>query len=134
MASKFQGRRILVVEDEPLITFLLEDTLMIAGAQTVVQAARVAEALSAIGTAMSEGGLDAAVIDYTLADGQSALPVADRLATLGVPFVFATGLDASAVNKGGHVNAPIITKPYRPEEVVSCLSALMGQVSAGERD
>jgi predicted metal-dependent phosphotriesterase family hydrolase len=105
MASKFQGRRILVVEDEPLITFLLEDTLMIAGAQTVVQAARVA-------------------------DGRSALPVADRLAELGVPFVFATGLDPSAVNKGEHATAPVITKPYNPEEVVSCLAGLMGEVSA----
>jgi DNA-binding NtrC family response regulator len=55
MASAFQGRRIIVVEDEPLVTFLLEDALMIAGAQ----AARVAEALSAITTAMSEGGIDA---------------------------------------------------------------------------
>jgi DNA-binding NtrC family response regulator len=59
MASAFQGRRIIVVEDEPLVTFLLEDALMIAGAQAVVQAARVAEALSAITTAMSEGGIDA---------------------------------------------------------------------------
>ncbi|MBB5694350.1 response regulator [Muricoccus pecuniae] len=125
MASEFQGRRILVVEDEPLITFLLEDALMIAGAQTVVQAARVAEALSAITTAVSEGGIDAAVIDYSLADGQSALPVADRLATLGVPFVFATGLEASEVNKGQHMNAPVITKPYGPAEVVSCLARIM---------
>jgi DNA-binding NarL/FixJ family response regulator len=76
MASAYQGWRIFVVQDEPLVTFLLEDVLMIAGAQAVVQAARVAEALSAITTAMSEGGIDAAVIDYTLADGKSALPVA----------------------------------------------------------
>jgi DNA-binding response OmpR family regulator len=125
MTSEFQGRRILVVEDEPLITFLLEDALMIAGAQTVVQAARVAEALSAIATAMSEGGIDAAVIDYSLADGQTALPVADRLAALGVPFVFATGYDASAVNKGQHVEAPVINKPYGPAEVVASLAQIM---------
>ena len=130
MTSEFQGRRILVVEDEPLITFLLEDALMIAGAQTVVQAARVAEALSAITTAMSEGGIDAAVIDYSLADGQSALPVADRLAALGVPFVFATGYEASAVNKGQHLKAPVITKPYGPAEVVSCLARIMPRRSA----
>lgn len=131
MASDFQGRRILVVEDEPLITFLLEDALMIAGATVVVQAARVAEALSAIGTAMAEGGIDAAVIDYTLADGKTALPVADRLAELGVPFVFATGLDASEVNKGRHADAPVITKPYGPEDVLACLARIMGKVSAG---
>jgi DNA-binding response OmpR family regulator len=130
MASAFQGRRIFVVEDEPLVTFLLEDALMIAGAQAVVQAARVAEALSAITTAMSEGGIDAAAIDYTLADGKSALPVADRLAALGVPFVFVTGFEASAVNKGQHVDAPVITKPYDPEEVVSRLAEMMGRDSA----
>lgn len=134
MTSEFQGRRILVVEDEPLITFLLEDTLMIAGAKTVVQAARVAEALSAVATAVSEGGIDAAVIDYSLADGQSALPVADRLAELGVPFVFATGFGASAVNKGQHMNAPVITKPYEPAEVVSCLARLMRRGTADGDD
>jgi DNA-binding response OmpR family regulator len=56
MASAFQGRRIFVVEDEPLVTFLLEDVLMIAGAQAVVQAARVAEALSAITTPCLRAG------------------------------------------------------------------------------
>ena len=131
MGSEIGGRRILVVEDEPLITFLLEDALMIAGAGAVVQAARLAEAMSAITTAMADGGLDAAVIDYTLADGQSALPVADRLAELGVPFVFATGYEASAVNKGRHVDAPVISKPYDPEEVVACLGRIMRKVSAG---
>ncbi|WP_426954254.1 response regulator [Muricoccus radiodurans] len=129
MTSDLAGRRILVVEDEPLITFLLEDALMIAGAGVVVQAARVAEALSALTTAMSEGGIDAAVIDYSLADGQSALPVADRLAELSVPFVFATGLAPSDVNKGRHENAPVITKPYRPGEVVACLAGIMGRTS-----
>lgn len=130
MASVFHGRRILVVEDEPLLTFLLEDALMIAGAQAVVQAARVAEALSAITKAMFEGGIDAAVIDYSLADGQSAFPVADRLAELRVPFVFATGYDASALNKGQHVHAPVISKPYDPEEVVACLARIMPRVTA----
>ena len=114
-----------------MITFLLEDALMIAGARAVVQAARVAEAISAIATALAEGGIDAAVIDYSLADGQSALPVADRLAALGVPFVFATGYEASAVNKGRHADAPVISKPYDPEEVVACLARIMGRVPAG---
>ena len=130
MTSDFTGRRILVVEDEPMITFLLEDALLIAGAQAVVQAARVAEALAAIGTAVSEGGIDAAVIDYSLADGQPALPVADRLAELGVPFVFATGYDPSVVNKGRHLDAPVIAKPYKPEDVLASLSGIMGRISA----
>jgi hypothetical protein len=30
--------------------------------------------------------------------------------------VFVTGFEASAVNKGQHVDAPVITKPYDPEE------------------
>lgn len=131
MTLDFTGRRILVVEDEPLITFLLEDALMIAGARAVVQAARVAEALSAIGVAMAEGGIDAAVIDYSLADGQSALPVADRLAALRVPFVFATGYEASMVDRGRHAKAPVISKPYKPEDVLAALSGIMGGVSAG---
>ncbi|MFC7735337.1 response regulator [Roseomonas sp. GCM10028921] len=130
MTSDFAGRRILVVEDEPMITFLLEDALMIAGARAVVQAARVAEALSAISTAMAEGGIDAAVIDYNLADGQSALPVADRLAELGVPFVFATGYEPSVVNKGQHLEAPVIAKPYKPEDVLASLAGIMGRISA----
>jgi hypothetical protein len=44
--------------------------------------------------------------------------------------VFVTGFEASAVNKGQHVDAPVITKPYDPEEVVSRLAEMMGRVSA----
>jgi hypothetical protein len=46
-------------------------------------------ALRLIGAAGGDGGLSAEVLDIDL-DGEPVTPVADLLATLGVPFLFAT--------------------------------------------
>jgi AmiR/NasT family two-component response regulator len=88
--GKLSGKRVLVVEDEALVAMLLEDELRDAGAEIVGPAASLGHALRLIDRAAADGGLSAAVLDIDL-DGRHVEPVADRLAALGVPFVFATG-------------------------------------------
>jgi DNA-binding response OmpR family regulator len=105
-----QGRRVLVVEDEALICMLIEDRLIGAGAEVVGPACSVEEALGLIDRAATDGGLSAAVLDIGL-DGEMVLPVADRLATLGVPFIFATGYPVWS-NRGLHTTAPTLEKPF----------------------
>ena len=104
------GRRVLVVEDEALISMLLEDELLEAGAEVVGPACSVKEALELINQAAADGGLSAAVLDINL-DGEAVSPVADRLAALGVPFIFATGY-GEGYNRGLHAAAPILAKPF----------------------
>lgn len=117
-----QSRRILVVEDETLLGMLIEDSLMEAGATVVGTATSVIEALRLIEVAAADGGLSGAVVDLNLR-GEAATPVADRLAALGVPFLFSTGY-SDGRNADGHESAPVLCKPYEPRELIQALQTL----------
>jgi DNA-binding response OmpR family regulator len=120
-----KGRRVLVVEDEALIAMMLEDVLREAGAE-VLTAATLGEALRLVEAAAAAGhggGLSAAVLDIDLA-GERVLPVADSLARLGVPFLFATGYDAGC-DRGRHGAAPVLHKPFDPHDLIAALQALI---------
>jgi len=116
------GKRILVVEDEALISMLLEDELLEAGAEVVGPVCSVKEALELIDQAAADGGLSAAVLDINL-EGETVSPVADRLATLNVPFVFATGY-GEGYNRGLHAAAPILAKPFDGDQVTDIVRNL----------
>ena len=49
--------------------------------------------------------------------------MADRLAALGVPFLFATGY-GEGCDTGGHAAAPVLHKPFDPEQLVAAVEAL----------
>jgi DNA-binding response OmpR family regulator len=127
-----RGRRILVVEDEALLAMLAEDELLGAGARVVGPAASVAEALRLIEAAAAEGGLSAAVLDVKLA-GETVSPVADRLAALGVPFLFATGCDGDFCRRSDgatdHGAAPVLRKPFDPRALVAALDGLTARAA-----
>src|SRR5947209_20524471 len=80
-----KAKRILVVEDEPMIRMLLEDMLGELGYTVAAEAARIDEALEAT----KKRDFDLAILDANL-NGQPASPVADALVALGTPFLFAT--------------------------------------------
>jgi DNA-binding response OmpR family regulator len=127
------GRRVLVVEDEALVAMLLEDGLLEAGAEVVGPACSVDEALGLIERVACDGGLSAAVLDINL-QGAAVSPVADRLAALGVPFVFATGYGEDC-ERGLHMAAPVLAKPFNPDALVAAIGALAprGDTSPGPR-
>lgn len=79
--------RILVVEDEFFLAEDLARVLAGVGATVVGPAPRVADALHLI---ENEERLDAAILDVNLG-GETVFPVAAKLESRGVPFVFATG-------------------------------------------
>jgi CheY-like chemotaxis protein len=116
------GRRVLVVEDEALVAMLMEDGLVDAGAEVVGPAGSVDEALGLIEQVTCDGGLNAAVLDMNL-EGATVLPVADRLAALGVPFVFATGYGENC-DRGTHAAALILAKPFEPDALVAVVEGL----------
>jgi DNA-binding response OmpR family regulator len=127
-----RGRRILVVEDEALIAMLIEDGLLDEGAKVVGPARTVDEALLLIDQAASDGGLDAAVLDFRL-EGEVVLPVADRLAVLHVPFVFATGY-GEYCDRGAHSNARVMTKPYDPDALIAVVESLASDTTTTPGD
>jgi CheY-like chemotaxis protein len=112
-------RRILLVEDEPVIAFALEDLVADLGYEVVGPAFRLPEALD---IAASEP-LDAAILDVNLNE-LTSYPVAERLRARGVPFLFATGYAESGVDWPDEV--AVIAKPYSRGQVEVALRHLLG--------
>jgi DNA-binding response OmpR family regulator len=79
----FAGRRVLVVEDDFLVSLTTVDFLESIGCEVVGPAARIAVAVR---LAQSES-VDAAVLDINIA-GDMVWPVAEVLRRRGVPFIF----------------------------------------------
>lgn len=119
---KLKNKRILLVEDEAMVAMLVEDELVRAGAEVLGPAHSVADALHMIDAATANGGIGAAVLDINVS-GRHVSPVADRLAALGVPFLFATGYGAGR-ETAGHDAAPVLEKPFDPERLVAAVEAL----------
>ncbi len=120
--AKLTGKRVLVVEDEALLSMLVEDELRGAGATVLGPACSLGDALRLVEAAAADGGISAAVLDINL-DGRHVAPVADRLAALGVPFVFATGYGENH-DTGGHGTAPTLRKPYCTGSLIAAVGAL----------
>ncbi len=113
------GKRILVVEDEPLIGMVVEDLLLELGAEVVGPACTIDQA-----TRLIEGTeIDAAVLDVNLA-GISSEPVARILRERSVPFVFATGYERPDVP--GFETTPVARKPFVGEQLATLLSNALG--------
>ena len=126
MASPLAGRRILVVEDELMVSWLLQDMLTDLGCTVVGPAARVDEALALIGADATSGEtIDAAFLDINL-DREMSYPVADVLAARGVPFVFSTGYDRATLLEG-YQSCPMLQKPYHQGALTLALTSLLAE-------
>jgi CheY-like chemotaxis protein len=119
MNSPFSGRRVLVVEDEVLVAWLLEDMLADLGCAVVGPAASVKQALAMI----DAEAIDVAVLDVNL-NGQLSYPIADALAARGVPFVFSTGYDKDRM-LDGYKTFPVLQKPFHQSELSDILAKLL---------
>ncbi len=110
---------ILIVEDEPLIAMMLEDFLEILDKTPIGPADNVAEAVALIG----RGGIDAAILDVNLRNGETSWAIADALAEAGVPFVFASGgSDETMIDR--FRDRPVLPKPFTMTGVEAALAAL----------
>lgn len=113
------GKRILIVEDEPLIALDLEATVIDCLGTVVGPVRTLAEAQQFA----DSSDLDAAILDLRLADGLT-LPVIERLHARGIPFVIHSGtIEASML--AAWPNVQIVSKPALAEKVVAVLAGLM---------
>jgi CheY-like chemotaxis protein len=103
--SLLAGRRILVVEDEPLVADLLEEMLADLGGRVVGPAYSIAAALELAAAPECDG----AVLDVNIR-GDRIDPVARALRARRVPLIFATGYGARAAP--AVAGEPVIEKPY----------------------
>jgi DNA-binding response OmpR family regulator len=113
------GQRILIVEDEPLISMMLEDFLDALDRQVAGVADNVAEALALI----DKGGIDGAILDVNLRAGETSWPIADALAAAGIPFLIATGGSGETIAEA-HRGCPLLSKPFTLNSVGEALDDL----------
>lgn len=124
--TALHGLSVLVVEDEPIVSLLVESMLMDLGCKDVRYASSVEEALDML----AQGSPDAAVLDVNLA-GETGYPIARQLAAAEVPFVFATGYGAGGIHPDW-AGRPVVQKPFRRDMLASALaSALEAEGAAG---
>lgn len=113
------ARRVLVVEDEMTIAFLIEDMLVDLGCEVVKVAMRLSEAIDAA----ERLDLDLAILDINL-DGLRSFPVADILARRKIPFVFATGYGSAGVDEA-YRTAPVLSKPFVSRDLRDVIGAVI---------
>ena len=104
-----------------LVLMSIEDMLADLGCEFVAAAATVDQAVALIRAQF----FDAAMLDMNL-NGTKSFPVADKLAELGVPFIFATGYNAQDM-RDGYGNRPVLKKPIRYQELVEVFTRLLSE-------
>ncbi len=110
---------ILIVEDEPLISMILEEWMVDLGHEVVGPAATVAEAIKLINTDI----IHAALLDVRLRQDKSDA-IAQMLLERSIPFAFTTG-DTSNIAGGAFADCQYIKKPYEFENIQACLKSLL---------
>lgn len=115
-----KGMSAVIVEDEMIVSLLLEDMLISLGCSDVVHASSVSSALEQIGKSLP----DVAVLDVNLGN-EMVYPVAEQLNVAGVPFVFTTGYGRGAI-KLEWAARPCVQKPFNIDAFAAALRSAVG--------
>jgi len=116
-----QGKRILVIEDEPLVAMDVESSLTAAGCEVVGPAATLERAKLLI----EDASCDAALLDVNLA-GQPVDELAILLTRNNCPFAFVTGYGRDALPSGFR-GAVVLGKPFGADQLLATVEVLLYQ-------
>lgn len=113
--DSLEGCRVLVVEDDAMISMMLQDLLEDMGCQVVSVASRLEEAQR-----KSEvDDFDVALLDVNLR-GERTFPVAEAMRQRRRPFVLTTGY-ATTILPDSLRAATLLQKPYRRQDLETAL-------------
>ena len=115
------GARVLVLEDEVLVSMMIEDMLEELGCAVVGPFARLDDALTRIS---EPGGIDLALLDVNVG-GTRSYPAAEALARVETPFIFSTGYDADGVPEQWR-SRPALRKPFMLGDLERALQSALG--------
>lgn len=132
--QKAKVKRILIVEDEPLVAFDNETMVADAGYTVVATVDRAADALAIIERELipregEERGVDLVLTDIKLTGERSGLDLAREAKARGVPVLFAT---AHPPEGGENVALGCLLKPYTERRLKAALKAI-DRCLAGEK-
>ena len=118
-------KRILIVEDEPLVAFDNETMVEGAGYTVVATVDRVREALAALARELApeatNGGVDLILTDINLRGARSGIDLAVEAKALGIPVLFAT---ASPPEGGEGLALGVLLKPYNERRLKAALKTV----------
>ncbi len=120
-ASRWQhirGKRILVVDDEPLILMDVTDILTEAGCEIAGPAENVEKAMSVI----NNTEFDAAILDVNL-QGERVNDITLELTRRNIPFAFLSGYGRDGLPEG-FGQALLISKPFNSAQVLDVVARL----------
>lgn len=120
-------KRILLVEDEPLISIDIEMTLDQFGHE-VFAVSTVAEALERV----EAGGVDLAILDYHLKEADTT-EVAARLRQVDVPFIVCSGSVGLDALDRAFPGASFLAKPFSTDGLLQAVNAADTLPAPGER-
>ena len=119
--ARLRGKRVVVVEDEPLVSMELESCLQAAGCEVVGPVGRLDRARALI----AEAAYDVALIDANLA-GERVDELAAALARRHVPFAFVTGYGRDALPDAFR-EAIILSKPFSQDGLIAVVERLLSE-------
>jgi len=117
-------KRILIVEDEPLIAFDTEHVLSEAGYAVVATVDSVEGALEVIGSEK----LDLAMVDLGLTDGGNGVEVAAAARRAGMHVLFITGRCPRGAESLG---IGCLEKPFAPKDLRGAIEAIETLLARG---
>ena len=117
------GLRVMIVEDEAMVSMMIEDMLGAIGCVVVGMAASLTRGLAMVDD--DALALDAAVLDVNLS-GEKVYPIAERLAAKHVPFIFSTGYGHQGLAEQ-FARVPTLTKPFGAPQLEAMLISALGQ-------
>jgi DNA-binding response OmpR family regulator len=118
-------RRILVVEDEPLVAFDNEHMLKDADYEVVATVDNFADAARAI----EQEEIDLVLTDISLSGEESGTDVARAAAAKGVPVLFVTGNCGDATQG---LALGCLSKPYSPRILLAALESVDDHLQGNE--
>ena len=124
--SRVAGRRVFLVEDESLVTMLIEDALAELGCVIAGLASRFGDAMEKAESL----SFDVAILDVNL-NGEQTFPIAEALLDRGVPFVFSTGYGVTILAPPLQ-GVPVLAKPFQLRDLEIALFAALAPHSSGQ--
>ena len=118
------SKRILIIEDSPVVGPFTADLLMELGYEVAGPAPNMAAARQLI----DDGGFDAALMDVHIR-GERVFPLCELLDDLGVPFVLTSGY-ADWTMPDRWQDRPRLQKPYSIDQVQCALEQVLDRSSA----
>jgi len=110
-------KRLLIVEDEPLLAFDNEHLLVESGFEVVATVDRTAEAIAT----MEAEQIDLILADVRLSDGDSGIDVARAAHASGVPVLFVSGF---CPEEAQQFAVGCLAKPYRQRDLLDAIDAV----------